>query len=1019
MKKGFILIGLLMLVAVSAFAQTTANISGTVTTDGAPLPGATVTITSPQMIGTRTTVTGDAGGYSFAGVPPGTYTVKVELEGMQSATKTVSVGVGQSGRADADLKVAAVTEAITVTAAAPTVLETPSVSTNVTGDLVDELPIARTVLAAALLAPGVNDNTSSASQLSISGSPGYDNLVMVNGVAITENVRHQALNLFIEDAVQETTVLTGAISAEYGGFTGGVVNSITKSGGNEFSGSFRDSLTNPSWQERTPGQRAANASLLDKLGSVYEGTLGGYVMKDRIWFFGSGRKTKSDQERSLRAVPLGDATRASLPFVTSTDETRYEIKLTGQVTSRHNLAGSYFKSDSTQTGAVFTTTSYDLEQLSGRKDPQELKTIFYNGVITNNFLVEARYNAMEWGVANGNGSQFTDFVRGTIVRNLADGSARWNSPTFCGVCDKETRSNDGLSLKTHYFLSGKGIGNHDFVAGIEKFSEHRFANNYQSGSNFRFFVNSAQRINGVIYPKVLPPGFVDPGTTAPVSAGSAAFLVWTPIFTLQQNESDLASDGLFINDRWDFNSNWSFNLGLRYDKNDATDGTGNKVSDDSRITPRLSATWDPLGNGRHRITASYSQYASKIVDGPSTAASSGGSPGYIYYAYRGPAINPAGTPTDQLVDTRTALAQVQAWFESQCSNPGPSNPLCTNNLSLLRPNSGHSVPGFDTRIDAGLESPYVEELTLGYGTQWRSNIVTRVDVVSRNWKSFYAFRVDQSTPTQTDLLGIPHDVAIVENTDAIKREYRGVQFQGAWTPRRFNVGLNYTYSTLKGNDEQESATSGTVGNTPGSIFYPELNDYAQRLPEGYLAQDERHRARAWVGYDVPWPHVLGALNVSVLQQYDSGLPYSAIGVINTASFGIPAKYQTASGTRNYYFSERGAFRLPDVTSTNLALNYRLPIHGFELYGTAEMLNVFNNDEVTTVVTTVNTNRNTANLLLFNPFTDAPKECPQGTALADCRAMGANWQKAATFGTPSSTTSYQTPRTWRFQVGFRF
>ncbi|HKR65853.1 MAG TPA: carboxypeptidase-like regulatory domain-containing protein, partial [Thermoanaerobaculia bacterium] len=175
-KRSFILIAALVLFAVSAFAQTTANITGTVTTEGAPLPGATVTITSPNMQGSRTTVTGDAGGYSFAGVPPGEYTVKVDLEGMQSVTKKVNVGVGQSGRADADLKVAAVSEAITVTAAAPTVLETPSVSTNITGDLVDELPITRGVLQAALLAPGVNDNTSSTGQLSISGSPGYDNL---------------------------------------------------------------------------------------------------------------------------------------------------------------------------------------------------------------------------------------------------------------------------------------------------------------------------------------------------------------------------------------------------------------------------------------------------------------------------------------------------------------------------------------------------------------------------------------------------------------------------------------------------------------------------------------------------------------------------------------------------------------------------------------------------------------------------------------------------------------------------
>lgn len=1010
MTRRSLFVFVLLLVATAALAQTTATLSGTVTADGTPLPGATVTITSPQMQGMRTTVTGDAGGYVFPGIPPGDYTVKVELEGMQTVTKRLNVGVGQSGRADADLKVAAVAEAITVTAGAPTVLETPSVSQNLNSELVDELPIGRTVLAAAVLAPGVNANTPSGSQLSISGSPGYDNLVMVNGVAITENVRHQALDLFIEDAIQETTVLTGAISAEYGGFTGGVVNSITKSGGNTFSGSFRDSLTNPSWSELTPGQKANNTKLLDKLGSVYEGTLGGYAIKDRLWFFAAGRKVKSDQQRALRAVPAGDATRASLDFATTTEEDRYEIKLTSQITAAHNLAASYFNSESNQTGAVFTTTSYDLEQLSNRTDPRELMSAFYNGVLTTNWLVEARYSSMEWGVGHGNGSQFTDFVRGTIVRNRADGSARWNSPTFCGVCDKETRSNDGFAVKSHYFLSSKSLGNHDIAGGIESFSEHRFANNYQSGSNFRLFVNSAQRINNVIYP-----------TLTPGAGGSAAYLVWTPIFTLQQNESDLGSDSIFINDRWDLNSNWSFSLGVRYDKNDAVDGSGNKVSDDSRITPRLNATFDPAGNGHHRFTASYAHYASRIVDGPGTASASAGSPGYIYYAYKGPAINPAGTPANQLVNTREALAIVEAWFNSACNAQGKCG---VDNLDLLRTNSGHSVPGYDTLISNGLASPYVEEITLGYGTQWRSNLVTRVDLVARDWKSFYAFRVDQTTPQQLDPLGIPHDVAIVENSDDITRKYRGIQFQGNWTPNRFNVGLNYTYSTLKGNDEQESATSGTVGNSPSDLFYSEVSNFAQRLPEGYLSQDQRHRARAWVGYDIPLPAMIGGLNVALLHNFDSGLSYSAVQNIDLEPYFdkyLPANsnYVAAPAGRQYYFSDRGEYRLANVTSTDVAVNYRFPIRGFELFATGEVLNVFDNDAVTTVNTSVSTAWTSTNFAAFDPFTETPKECPQGTPGAECKAMGANWQKGASFGNASSATSYQSPRAYRFQVGFRF
>ncbi len=1011
-----LLLALLLLIGTTAFAQTTASLVGQATSDGAPLPGVTVTISSPNMQGTRTAVTGDAGGYNFGAIPPGEYTVRFELAGMQPMTKRVRIGVGQTGRADADLKVAAVAEAITVTAAAPSVLETPSVSMNLGAKLVDDLPILRTPLSAALLAPGVNDNTPSASQLSISGSPGYDNLVMVNGVMVTENVRHQDLGLYVEDAIQETTVLTGGISAEYGGFTGGVVNAITKSGGNEFSGSLRDSLSNPSWQAKTPLQKKNNIKLIDNLNQVWEGTLGGYIMKDRLWFFGAGRDTKSTDQFSFRPVPAGDATRAAIDFGRDTKETRYEGKLTGQITSKHNLAVSYLDFDRTLVNSPFTLVSYDLNQLSNRKDPRELKSAHYSGVLTNNWMIEGQYSSMDWGVALGSGSQFTDFVRGTIVRNRTDGNARFNSPTFCGVCDKETRSNDGFNIKTNYFLSSKALGNHSIVAGYEDFAEHRFANNYQSGSNFRFFVNSVQRINGVLYP-----------TVTPGRASSAAFLVWTPIFVLQQRESDLGSKSLFVNDRWDLNEHWSFSLGVRYDKNDATDSSGNVAADDSRIAPRLNATFDPAGSGRHRFTASYGQYASRIVDGPGTAAAAAGSPGYIYFSYLGPAINPAGTPTDQLVDTRKALEIVEAWLKTACNAQGKCG---IENLDLLRPNSGHSVPGYDAQIDSSLNSPYVDEWTIGYGAQWLPNLVTRVDLVSRDWKDFYGFRVDSSTPIKTDPLGIQHDVNLVENTDEIERKYRGVQLQANWRPRRFNVGLNYTWSTLKGNDEQESPTSGTVGNAIPTAFYPELRTYAQYKPIGDLAQDQRHRVRAWVAYDVPFPRILGGLNISVLQNYDSGLPYSAVGnqLIPDAVFQqrvAGTKYVTAPNTGQYFYSKRGEFRLPDVSSTNLAVNYRYPIGRVEIFAQGEMLNVLDNDKMTGVITTITTPANSPNLggkpvfAPFNPFTDTPKECPQGTSNADCQAMGANWRKAANFGTPSSNTAFQTARTWRFSAGVRF
>jgi hypothetical protein len=1020
--KGFIrsalVLGLVLLAGVAAaFAQTiTSQLTGTVTTGGSALPGATVTISSPQMQGTRTDVTGNAGGYNFPGIPPGEYTVKIELSGMQSVTQTTHMGVGQTGRVDADLKVSAVSDIITVTASQPTVLETPTVSQNLSAKLVDSLPTNRSVLGTALLAPGVNANTPSASQLSISGSPGYDNLVMVNGVVITEEIRSQALSLFIEDAIQETTIMTGAISAEYGRFTGGVVNSISKSGGNQFSGSFRENLSNPKWTARTPGQVALGTRLTDQVGHVHQETLGGYIMKDRLWFFGAGRQTKSDIPGTLRAVP--GAPSSALSVDTLNNEKRMEGKLTGQLTSKHNLAASYLNTDAKQVDSFFSTTAYGPEQLVPRHDPQTIKSANYNGVLTSNWLIEGLVAKLDWGVAEGSGATASDFVNGTLVRNRADANARFNSATFCGVCDKETRSNDSWTAKSSYFLSTKNLGNSNIVAGVEQFREHRHANNFQSGSNFRFFVNSVQFSNNTFFPTVTP------GTAA-----SSAFLVWTPILSLQQGESNLATNSAFVNDRWDLNDRWSFNIGARFDKNNAIDGSGNKVSDDKKFTPRLSATYDLSANGKHRVTASYGQYASRIVDGPSSAASAAGNPGYVYYKYLGPAINPAGTPAGQLLDTHAALAIVNDWFTHTCDAQGHCGTANSNLISIVGPRGGSSsVPGFNSQIASQLASPYVNEMTVGYGASWFSNFVTRVDLVARDWKDFYAFGVDQTTPHQLDPLGLNHDVSIVQNSNDIHRKYRGAQFQAAWRPRRFSAGLNYTYSTLKGNDEQESATSGTVGNNPSSIFYHEVLGYSQYQPDGFLLQDERHRARAWVGYDLPLPALVGNVNLAVLQNFDSGLPFSAVQTIDLSPFTasrLPANsnYLAAPTAGQYYFGGRGAFRLGSASSTNLALNYERPIAGrLAIFGHIDYLNIFNRAAVVIANNVVNTSATSSNFLPFNPYSGAaPIECPQGAAGSVCKAMGANFQKGATFGqvAGSGAVNYQQTRSWSVNAGLRF
>jgi outer membrane receptor protein involved in Fe transport len=1007
--RSILLFVLAVLMAAGGFAQTTANLTGTVTSQGAPLPGVTVTVTSPNLQGNKTAVTGETGGYSFAALPPGAYTVQFELSGLKSVTKTQQLQLSQTARVDADLKVEAVAEAITVTAAAPSVLETPQVATNLTLKEVERLPVARNQVATALLAPGVNGNTLSANQFAISGSPGYDNLVLVNGVVVTENVRSQSRPLYIEDAIQETTVLTGSISAEYGRFTGGVINTITKSGGNQFTGSLRDSLSNAAW--------AANidpfpVTRRDKINPTYEATLGGYILRDRLWFFGAGRMAKTDTPLSLLQVPASTTPPIGVksPLISysqGSDEKRYEGKLTAQLAANHNIVGSYFKIDSKSTNTRFQAAIYDAASLTDRTDPESLYSAHYNGTLTSNFLLEGQYSKRKQAFI-GSGAKFTDIVRGTLLLDRGNGNARFNAATFCGVCDTETRNNNEYMVKGNYFFATRALGTHNFVGGLDRFAEQRYANNHQSGSDYRLFVNGTRYANGQIYPIV----------SATSASGANTFIRWTPIF-VGANASNVRTDSAFVNDRWDFNSHFSFNVGVRFDKNHAVDGNGFVSSDDSKFTPRLSVLYDLKGDGRHRLSASYAQYASRIVEGIAASNATAGTPGTIDYRYTGPSFNTTTLDTP-LPDVVKAVFD---WFNSK--QGGATNTAAGN----LRPNGAATVPGYSTYFSDALASPFNDEWTVGYGAQVGHSGFAKVDIISRDWKNFYATSVTPSTRHITNSLGIPVDLGFVYNSDAIKRTYRGVQFQGRWNPGHFQSGMNYTWSKTRGNDEGETAGSGPVSNVDPAQYYPQLNNYARYLPIGYLSSDQRHRARAWVGYDFGLGPI-GNFNVSVLENYDSGLPYSAVAAITTTSYtGAPDPsklgYNQAPNGQ-YYFSDRGQYRTENISSTNLALRYSHSLLGrAEVFVQGDLLNAFNRQGFTAVNTTVNTSLNSANFAAFNPFTGTPIECPQyradGTATpgADCKALGANFQKGVNFGKPTSAASYQTPRTYRFSAGIRF
>jgi outer membrane receptor protein involved in Fe transport len=964
-----IIVAALLIVAVSAFGQgTTGALTGTVSHEGAPLPGATVTISSPALQGVRTAVTNVNGDYNFPAIPPGEYTVKMEMSGMGTVTKSVRVGLARTERVDATLKLSALAEAITVTAAAPAVLETTEVQANFGAETVEELPVARTIQGAVQLAPGVTA-TGPGNAAVVGGGYAYDTLYLVNGAVTNENLRGQTDDLFIEDAIQETTVMVGSVSAEYGRFTGGVVSAITKSGGNEFSGSFRDSLTNPAWDKTTPLGEENQDSVLNQ---QYEATLGGRIVRDRLWFFGAGRKFEQD-------IP-GFFTNSTVPRPTTvqTDD-RWEVKLTGQINQNHSLVGSYLSYKINQTPhCAFGCFELSAMDLDGRDLPREMTTAHYNGMLSNNFLLEGAYSDRSLEFKRSGGNYITqdptnpaDLAKGTAAFDYADSSAGWGAPVFCGICDTESRKNEYYMAKGTYFLSSPKAGTHNVVAGYEHFTESRYSNNYQSGSNF------------VIYTYSVPPEFEDDGTFRPViSEGDD--IVYTPV-PIKSKGSDFATDSIYVNDKWDLGSKWSFNLGLRYDKNDGTDSAGNAISKDSNISPRLAAIYDIKGDHRFRVNASYSKYVSRIQEGVG-GNGGGGNPWYVYYTYSGPQIGGVGSG----LSSQQVLTQLFTWFLDQ------------GGLEATDLISGARVPGFNTRFTGDLKSPSVDEWTIGYGMQLGKGYV-RADYIKRDWNDFYLTYTQPHDQVENPIVaGTFLDVVTTTNArsqDNISRTYDALQLQASYTfSPRLNIGGNYTWSEAKGNTVGESTGLGPFGDTVGQ--YAEYKAFERNNPVGFLPNDQTHKLRAWVSYDLP-AGPIGNFNFSVLERFDSGTPYSAtVTNLDTRPYVTNPGYASRPSGVAYFYSDRGAYRWDDLTATDIAINYELPIKFAQFFAQAEVLNVFNESAQINGSTTV------TKLAAFNPFTETPVE-------------GVNWKKGASFGKATAVAHYQLPMTWRFSLGFRF
>jgi hypothetical protein len=971
-------------VPVLAQGNMTGSIAGRITDQqGGMLPGVSVTAVSPALQSGRTTVTSVHGDYVLAFLPPGDYSVSIELLGFKSATRTVRITSTQALTVSAALELEGVAAHVVVNApVAELVSRNATAAATIRQTSVDALPLNRGLDATVALAPGVQragitSRATGLGVLSLGGATSYDSVFLMNGVVLNENLRGQPISLYIEDAIQETTIATSAVSAEFGRFTGGIVNAITKSGGNVFGGSLRTSFDNDDWRSRTP----LNETKTDTLIPTYEYTFGGPALRDRLWFFTAGRLV--EETRALQAPSAG------LSWDRVRDEKRFEGKATYALDASHTVRGSYLFRKTVTDGDAFTTNILDLDSLTHRTDPERLLGLNYNGIFGRSFFVEAQYAARE-GSAMGAGSMYTDLVRGTLLIDNQRG-ARYNSPTFCGVCRTEERDNSDLLVKGSWFLSTGRWGSHNVVFGYDTFNDRRAADNHQSGSGYRIIGTTAILRDGDVFPVFN-------------NDGRSTIIQWNPILVATEG-SNLRSHAVFANDVWRWTDRVTLNLGVRLDQNQGRDSAGATVADGRKISPRLGVTWDPTGGGAWTVNGGYAVYAAAQNATIANGASIAGNPTTLQYAYTGPQVNL--DPAAPLLTREQAIRTVFDWFNA---SGGTTRPIVAV-----------SLPGVNVTIPGTLLSPSASELTGGVTRQLGARALVRADVVYRDFNDFYAMRADMTTGrTMVDPVtlaavasnGRSLDVRVIENTDDVERRYAALNTLFTWRPAtRVDVNAAYTLSRVWGNFDGENEGAGPVPVQPA--LYPEYREEQWNYPSGSLMGDQRHKGRVWGIWQIPVSERFGGVSLGALLSIDSGTPYGAVGNIDPSSYRPGLAYVTPLTAAQYYFTARDEFRTPSSTRTDLAVTYEYRFGGprrLSLFAKGEVMNVFDQSKLVnaflldqSVLTASNA---PTRFQRFNPFTETP-------------VQGVHWDVGPQFGRAASRFAYQPPRAARFAVGVRF
>ena len=921
-----------------------------------PVPGVTVSVTSPVLQGQRTTVTGPDGSFVIRQLPAGTYQVKSELTGFAAQTAAVLVPLGDTVEHNVTLRAETVTTTVEVTAESQPLLS-PSVGINIRRDEVEALATSRTLQGITTLSPAVNDNTPNSGQVSINGAFAYDNLFMINGVDVNDNLFGSPQNLFIEDAIEETQVITSGVSAEYGRFSGGVVNAVTKSGGNSFSGSFRVNLTNPAWVNETPFEQDNDVEREGNLNRTYEMTFGGPILRDKLWFFGAGRVA------NLTTSQTFDVT--GLPYSEDDENRRGEIKLTGTIATAHTLQFGYLNNSR----KISNTPSFDFSIEPATFTNQNLPNWYtfgnYRGVMRNNLLAEAQFSIRRYKF-DGVGGTSTDIFDSPFI-TLTQELAHYNAPYF-DATDPEERNNRQVTGNVTYFLEGSG--RHELKGGYEWFRSQNRGGNSQSATSYAFDADYLTDAND-------EPILDASGRLIPVFVeGESLIENWIAVRGATLN---IDNHSMYVQDHWTITPKIAADLGFRYERV-RSEATGNIVGvDTDTVVPRLAVSYDVKGDGNVVLHTTYGHYTGRYTEAQIGENTNVGNPDLLLGVYTGPDgsgrdFAPGFDPSNY----ETVVGDfptINVFFEDGLS--APLTKEFTVSAGVAAGSRGHAEATYVWRTTSNLIEDFIE---LDNGST----------EIIRDGVNFGTF-----------------SNKIYRNSDIPTREFQSLIFQGRY--RLASAWTAYGAWTIQlkneGNFEGEASNQPGVSSDIGD--YPEAFDPARNFPIGRLNSFQRHRARVWSIYNFTLGKA-GSMSVSGLWRFESGRAYSLVATgqsLTGIQEDLLASYVDLPDSQDIYFGPRGSETFPYYSLFDFSLNYDVPVFKtLRPWVKLDLFNAFNNDKLTSFNTSI------------EPDPDSPVDAlGLPTGYIERESFGT----ATSAGNFPRSLGVTGGRTFRMAFGFRF